>query len=299
MWFKNLQMYQLPKNWKMTGKELEVMIQKQIFAPCSKSDMESIGWVPPRENGDIVYSTGKQLLLMLRMEKKLLPGAVVNQFAKERAKEITDQQGFKPGRKQMKEIKEAMVDELLPQSFSLFSHTLVWIDPINGWLAIDSASTSKSDEVLRRLIEAVKEFPIESLNIAMSPTACMTNWLASEEAPQGFTIDQDTELRQLGEGKATIRYAHHSLETNDVRTHIAEGKICTRLAMTWNDKISFVLDERLIIKKISPLDILKDESDGSRDEEERFEADFTLMTGELNLLMNSIIEALGGIAKKT
>ncbi len=73
----------------------------------------------------------------------------------------------------------------------------------------------------------------------------------------------------------------------------------TRLAMTWRDKISFVLTENLSIKRISPLDVLKEDSDvTSKNDDERFDGDFMLMTGEVSKLLADLIEALGGQLKE-
>ncbi|KAG1076555.1 hypothetical protein G6F40_017328 [Rhizopus arrhizus] len=110
--------------------------------------MQSLGWVPPRENGGLAHIVNGQILLSLRAEKQLLPGTVVNQVAKARAQEIEEQQGYKPGRKQMKEIKERVTDELLPRAFSVYRDTRVWIDPQNHWLVIDAAASAKADEVI-------------------------------------------------------------------------------------------------------------------------------------------------------
>jgi len=144
-------------------------------------------------------------------------------------------------------------------------------------------------------LKSVDKLPFESLRVARSPQACMTDWLAADEAPSGFTVDQDTELRSAGESKATVRYVRHTLEPDDVRRHIASGKQCTRLAMTWTDRVSFVLTESLAIKRVAPLDVLKDENDTSTaNEDERFDSDLMLMSGELNRLLAALVEALGG-----
>ena len=84
------------------------------------------------------------------------------------------------------------------------------------------------------------------------------------------------------------------LEPEDVRRHIAGGKQCTRLAMTWADRISFVLTESMAVKGIKPLDVLKESDASTANDDERFETDFTLMTGELNKLMIDLVAALGG-----
>jgi recombination associated protein RdgC len=297
MWFKNLQIYTLPKNWNMSPSALEDALAPQVFQSCTATDMQTSGWVSPRENGPLVHVTNNQMLIRLGFETKLLPGSVITQYAKLKATEIEEQQGFRPGRKQMKEIKEQVTDELLPRAFSIQSGTWAWIDPVNGWLVVDSSSTSKADAVLRLLIKAIHKFPVEGLRVVQSPVTSMTSWLANDEVPHGFTIDQDTELVSIGESKAKVKYVRHTLEADDVRKHIAEGKQCTNLAMTWNDRISFVLTENLVIKRIAPLDILTETGTDAEDEEGRFNSDVVLMTGELNNFMSDIVAALGGVLK--
>lgn len=295
MWFKNLQIYRLPAPWKITPDQLAAAIAPQAFTPCSSLELLSQGWVSPRNNGLFVHTVNRQMVILLGTEKKLLPASVINQITKARAAEIEEQQGFAPGRKQMRELKENVTDELLPRAFSIQSSTWVWIDPVNGWLVIDAGSTGKAEEVLKLLIKGIDKFPLETLRTTMSPATAMTAWLASDEAPSGFTVDQDTELRSTGEGKATVRYVRHALEADDVRRHIEAGKQCTRLAMTWNDKISFVLTEGLAVKRVTPLDVLKEDSDSTtKNDDERFDSDMMLMTGELHLMLSALIEALGG-----
>jgi recombination associated protein RdgC len=295
MWFKNLQIYRLPAPWAMTSEQLEACLAPQAFAPCTSLDMQSQGWVSPRDNGMLVHTVNRQMLLLLGTEKKLLPASVINQVAKAKAAEIEEQQGFKPGRKQMREIKEQVTDELLPRAFSIRRNTWTWIDPVNGWLVIDAGSASKAEEVLKLLIKSIDRFPMETLRVVRSPVGAMTDWLAADEAPSGFTVDQDTELRATGEGKATVRYVRHTLEADDVRRHIAAGKQCTRLAMTWADRVSFVLTESLTVKRLAPLDVIKEDADVmSKNDDERFDSDVALMTGELGRMLADLVEALGG-----
>ena len=297
MWFKNLQIYRLSAPWTMTPEQLEAALAPQAFAPCTSLDLQSQGWVSPRDNGMLVHTINRQMLLLLGTEKKLLPATVINQVAKAKAAEIEEQQGFAPGRKQMREIKEQVADELLPRAFSIQRNTWTWIDPVNGWLVVDAASPAKADEVFKLLLKSIAKLPFESLRVQRSPQSAMTDWLAADEAPGGFTVDQDTELRAAGESKATVRYVRHTLEVEDVRRHIAAGKQCTRLAMTWADRVSFVLTESLAIKRIAPLDVLKENDATTKNDDERFDSDLMLMTGELSKLIAALVEALGGELK--
>ena len=297
MWFKNLQIYRLPAPWAYTPEQLEAALAPHSFVPASSNELLRQGWDTPRPNGGLVHVVNKQMLILLGTEKKLLPSSVINQVAKARAAEMEEAQGFAPGKKAMKELKERVADELLPRAFSIRSNVWTWIDPVNGWLVVDAASPAKADEVIKLLLKAVDKLPLESLRVQRSPVGVMTEWLQADDAPAGFTVDMDTELRATGESKAAVRYVRHTLEADEVRRHIAAGKQCTRLAMTWDSKISFVLTESLAIKGIKPLDVISEKESSTKNDEERFDGDFMLMTGELAKLMADVVEALGGEAK--
>jgi recombination associated protein RdgC len=272
MWFRNLQVYRLPAPYSLTPDELAGYLSHQMFTPASSNELLRQGWDAPRGAG-LVHTVNRQMLIMLATEKKLLPASVINQVVKAKAAELEEAQGFAPGRKAMKELRERVADELLPRAFSVRTNTFCWIDPVNGFPVVDAASPSKADAVVKMLLKAVDKMPLESLRVQRSPVAVMTAWLETDEAPVGFTVDRDAELRATGESRAAVRYVKHTLEVDDTRRHIAAGKQCTRLAMTWDDKISFVLTESLAIKGIKPLDVLT-ENAGTRNDEERFDIDF-------------------------
>ncbi len=294
-WFRNLRIFRLSGVWPLSGEALEEALNRAAFQPGNDLEMQSLGWVPPREGGSLAHVVGGQILLTLRAGQKLLPAKVINQVAKVRAQEIEEQQGYKPGRKQMKEIKERVTDELLPRAFNVYRDTRVWIDPANRWLVIYAAASAKADEVVGLLSKCLDPLPLENLYVVQSPASAMTGWLAEDEAPSNFTIDQDTELRSSGESGAAIRYVKHSIDADDARRHIQSGKQCTRLALTWADRISFVLTEELDIKRVAPLDVIK-EGPGAiaTNDDEKFDSDMALMTGELAKLLAELVDALGG-----
>lgn len=259
--------------------------------------MQRLGWVSPKEEGQpFVHTLGSQMLICLGVEKKLLPTTVINQFAKSRAAEIEEQQGYKPGRKQMKQIKEAITDELLPKAFALRRKTFAWINPAGGFLVVDAANLAKADELIEMLIKTIDGISLTLIKTNTSPSSAMTSWLAGDDLTSVFTIDRDCELRGAGEERSTVRYVRHTLESEEIAKHITAGKEVTRLAMTWNDKVSFVLHENLQLKRLMPLDILKEQADSS-DQEDMFDTDFAIMTGELQKMLVSVIDALGGESK--
>lgn len=297
MWFKNLKLYRLMPGTDLPVSGLNAVLGRQEFRPCSSQEAQSSGWVPPdHADGWLVYQQAGQMLITLRTERRLLPASVINLAVRERVLQIEEQQGFKPGRKQTKEIKEQIIMELLPKSHVVQSDTRAWIDTKNGWFVIDTASASKSDEVMGLLAKTLTPFPIVPLHVQMSPAAAMTLWLSEDKAPAGFSIDQDTQLQSTGESRATVRWVRESVNQNEAREHINAGKQCTRLAMTWRDRISFVLTDDLSIKRVAPLDILKENQDAhAANEAEQFEADFALFTGETSRMLADLTAALGGM----
>jgi recombination associated protein RdgC len=295
MWFKNLQIFRITNVSKIDAATLHDQLAKQAFSQCGSSDMQSEGWDSPRGNEALVHSVNGQLLLLLTTEKKLLPSTIINQVTKAKAAELEEQQGFAPGRKAMKDLKERVIEELLPRAFAIKRSTWVWIDTKNGWLIIDSSSPSKADEVIKLLLKSTNQIPLESLRTKIAPQTAMTDWLINGDAPKGFTIDQDTELTAVTEDKATVRYVRHSIEQGDVQRHIAAGKQCTKMALTWNDRVSFVLSNTLTLKRIKPLDILDEDTDKrTASDDERFDADLVLMSAEIATLLDDLVFALGG-----
>lgn len=293
MWFKNLRFFRLHPDW--NADTIDEQVAKKAFSPGSSQDPSSIGWAAAADHTDLVHRVQGQLLLSAKSEKKLLPSTVINQVAKARAKDKEEEQGYKVGRKQMKELKEDLITELLPKAFSIERYVSVWIDPENRWLAIDAAAAATADEVMGLIAKTFDVFPALPIYTEQSPAAAMTSWLASFQVPYPFSIDQDTELRASGESRSVVRYARHNLDSDEIRHHISDGKQCTRLALTWADKISFVLTEGLELKRLAPTDLLTDQQeDSSQDEAFTFDADFLLMCTELNVLIHELLDALGG-----
>ncbi|WP_297473092.1 recombination-associated protein RdgC [Ferrovum sp.] len=293
MWFKNLVLYRLG-DWKDSAESLSERLSHRPLQSCTGSDLQRNGWLPPNDE-DFVYTLPPHLLICLGIEKKLLPASVIAQQARQRAEEFEHTRGYKPGRKQMKDIKEEVTDELLPRAFSVQRRTHAWIDPQNHWLAVDSANPGRAEEVLETLRKCGVEFSAAPLRTRLSPVTAMTQWLVEDTLPAVFTIDQDCELRARQDERMKVRYAHHSLEGAEIRQHVQGGKEVSRLALTWGQKISFVLDEALQLRRLSPHDILSESSNAG---EEAFDNDFTLMTSEFSHLIRDLVEALDGVDER-
>ena len=296
MWFRNLQLYRLPVRWDMRIDQLEDQLARRRFMPCGSQDPESRGWLSPvGGDGPLVHAVGGQWLIALGIEHRLLPSSVVKQEAEERAARIELEQGFKPGRKQMKDLRDEVTREFMPRAFTRRRKVYAWIDPQDGWLAVDVASVSRAEDILEALRQSLDAFPLTLVRTETSPVAAMSDWLAGGDVPGNFTIDMDCELKSVTEDKAAVRYVRHSLDGDEIKTHLQEGKLPTKLALTWNDRVSFLLTDKGEIKRLQFLDVVQEEaSAGSEDAAELFDAHFALMTGELRQLIPAVIGILGG-----
>ena len=287
--------YRLGPAWSLSLEQLEAALQPTQFVECSLSQEKSVGWVPPRGqvNGALVESIGGQWLLKLMLESKVVPSLVINRKTKERAAEIEATTGRKPGKKETKEIKEDARLALLPMAFSKQGSVLVWIDAEARLLMIDAGSQGKADEVMTYLAKSVDGLGAVLVQTTTSPVAAMSDWLLSQEPPAGFSIDRECELKAGDDSKAVVRYSRHALDIEEVQQHITNGKLPTRLALTWEGRVSFVLTEGLQIKKLAFVEgVFQDDASSSKDD--RFDADAAIATGEISKLIPDLLEALGG-----
>ncbi len=290
---KNAIIYRIAPSWSMNTSAVEDALAKSPFAECSATQEHSSGWVPPRgeKHGLLVEWIGEQWMLRFMTEAKVLPSSVIARKVQEKVVRIEQETGRKPGKKESKELKDEAKLDLLPMAFTKQGSTWVWIDPKNHLLVLDTASQVKADEIVTLLIEALPGFAVALLDTQGSPQAHMAHWLKEQEPPVGFTIDRECELRSHDEAKAVVRYAHHPLDIDEIRDHINQGKLPTNLAMSWYDRVSFVLTDHLHVKKIALLDSV---FDSQKQDESGFDADVAITTGELQKLIRDLIAALGG-----
>jgi recombination associated protein RdgC len=300
MWFKNLIVYRLPENWSLSAAELEDKLMSRPLYPCGAFDMQSRGWVHSSVAKRYVHTTGGQHLIALGVEEKLLPGSIIKQVTTERAADLEQQQGYPVGRRQLRELRERVTEELRARALTRRRVTHGWIDPKHGWFIVDAAGGSRADEFVEALRDTLGSLPVVFLETERSPQSCMAAWLMLGDAPLRFVLDQDLEMQAVDETKATVRYVRHPLEGKEIQAHLKSGKLVTRLGLTWNDRVSFVLTEKLEIKRLQFLSIKKEKEEGDSElaPEEQFDIDFMLMAGELAQLLADLTEALGGETAK-
>jgi recombination associated protein RdgC len=294
--FKNLILYRIADNWKGTLEDVESGLKTMPFVPCGATQDQSMGWAPPRgiAHGALVESIAGQWMLKLQIETKVLPTSVVKRRAQERAEQIEAGSGKKLSRMAIKDLREQTMMELLPRAFTNLSSAPIWIDPEAKLVAIEATSPAKADEIALLLLSSLENFSMSPLQSQKSPATCMASWLLSFEPPSRFDIDRECELKAIDETQAIVRYARHNLVIEEVKRHVQNGKMPTKLALTWADRLSFILTDTLQIKKIKLLEAVMEGNESQDEGEDHFDADVAIMTGELARFIPDLIEALGG-----
>lgn len=299
--FKNALVYRIEHWAQPEFTEMEGRLQGARFVECGASQPESVGWVEPRgvEHGAMLESVGGQLILKLCTETKAVPGGVVKTQVERKLDQIEKDTGRRPRGKIVKQLKEEVVHTLLPRAFPKRADTLVWIDPRAQLLLVGAGSAKRADAVVTRLIDLLGGgLKLSLLQTAQAPATAMSAWLAEKEAPAGFSIDRECELKQPDSEKSTVRYARHTLDIDEVGEHIKQGKLPTHLALTWAGRVSFVLTEALTLKKLKLLDVVLEGSSSATKDDGGFDADVALFTGELQQLIPDLVAALGGLQER-
>jgi recombination associated protein RdgC len=299
MWFRNLVLYRLPPGWSMSASQLEEKLGSRPLQPCGALEMLSRGWVAASPGGRLLHSLNQQYLIALGVEQKLLPASIVRHEALRRAKIKEDSQGFPVGKRQLRDLKMQVTEELRARALCRQRSTRAWIDPQGGWCVVDAASPAKAEELIETLRDTLGSFAVQFVQTQRSAHTSMAVWLTHGAAPGRLALDQDLTLMTADGAKSTVRYTRHALDLREIRSHLEGGKYPAQLGLCWNDRVAFMLTEKLAIKRVQFLDLEPDtepaqETATASDPQEKFDADFALMTGQLTPLLDEILQSLGG-----
>jgi len=297
MWFKNLHIFRFLEPVTISPKELDEQLSEAAFQPCGKMDMESMGWVPPlgRESESLVHHISQCVIFTARKEEKILPASVVREFVNDKVEEIEAQQMRKVRKREKDEIREEVLFDLVPRAFSRSTYLSAYIDIKEGWLLVDTPNQKKAEELTSFLRKTLDSLPVVPLQVQQSPAKVMTQWLVKEnECPHDFELADACVLAD--EDGAVVNCKRQDLLAEEIHGHLEAGKLVTRLAIEWDERLGLVLDNELVIRRLQVLDLIQTQLNetGAETASQRFEADFTIMTKELTALIKKIFEVFGG-----
>ena len=297
MWFRNLTLFRFSKSSAKALKTLETRLDKHRLRPCGPIELATQGFISPygRDEDALLHATGRWSLLTAAREDKLLPNTVVSEELRTRLQKIAEKEGRPVGSKERKRLKDDVMTDLLPRAFARLSKRNAYLDPEQGWLVIDTASRKAAEGCVSSLRDALGTFPATPMAAEESPKALMTDWLTRGKLPPGLALGDECELRDSAEAGATVRCRNQDLETDEIREHLKSGKQVSQLGLVFDDRLSFTLDDELVVRKLRFLDLVQNEL-GDVDRESaaaELDACFALMTLELERLFQRLEEWFG------
>lgn len=292
MWFRNLRIYTLAPEFALP-EQLEQALSTMRFKPCGRNERASFGWASPfgRDSEVLSHKIGHCYLVTARKEEKVLPSNVVNGQLEELVAQQEAELGRKLSSKDKQAMKEDLIHRLLPQAFSKFKHLGAMIDIQLGIVVVDSSSASGAEDVLGLLRSSFGSLPVKPWFAEQPSELYFTHFLRQQQLPDGFEFGDEVELRDADESGSVVRCRQHDLSGTEIETHLAHNKQVTKLALSWQQRLQFVLEQDLAIKRFKPTDVLIEEQDKLVDAtpEQRVDADFALLSGEIGQLFPQLV----------
>jgi recombination associated protein RdgC len=298
MFFRNLTLFRFSPAVAEDLKRLDEALPEHRLRPCGPLEMGTKGFVPPVGRGEeaaLTHVVNACTMVTVGREDKLLPSSVVNDELHRRVQKIAEEEDRKVGGRERKRIKEDVLNDLVPRAFIRSSRMKSYVDRKHGWLVLDTSSRKSAENALTQIREALGSFPAVPLAPEEGPRVLMTDWLANGNPPAGLTLGDEVELRDPASATGAIaKCRRQDLDSEEVKEHLRNGKQVFQLGLIFDERMSFVLGEDLIVRKLKFLDVVLDEmGDSHQDAAAEADASFALLTLELERLLGKLEEWFG------
>jgi len=275
--------------------DLQDQLAECKLKPVGPLELSSLGFVSPygRQSEALTQQHGHALVVTVGGEHKILPPAVVNDLLEKKLAQIEQREGRRPGGRARKQAKDEIVTELLPKAFVKPGRTDALIDTQHGIVVINTTSRKAGEGVVGEIRRALGSFPALPLNAEVAPRAVLTGWVAGDELPEGLSLGGECELRDPADRTVVVKVANMELQGDEIAKHLESGKQVTRLALVLDDRISFVLGEDLVVRKLKFLEgALETLDQGDREDiVAELDARFILSASEFNRLFTLLEKA--------
>jgi len=246
-------------------------------------------------DGKPYIKVGNDIILCCELQKKLIPSQVLSDAIQKRAEELEKEQGYRPGKKQLKDVKEAILLKLHEQAFVTSKLINVWINTEQNLLCIESTSKGLVDDIMKRLVRDF-QYHGKPIEVRISVTAFMRQVILNDYSLIGSGLEKGSNLILHDDAnKKQITYKNEDISTEEIKNHLFHGKVPKKIELEMHGKgVSFEIDENLIISKIDIADIRIERSD-YENEEEYFDSLFAMYSCQYTEIITFLFGILGEV----
>lgn len=250
------------------------------------------GFVPVPYTGEMVHTFVGGFAFSLRYDEKILPGSVITAEVKKRAADMEAHQGYKPGRKAIKELREMVAVELLQSAFIRTKVVTCLYHTESQTLIVPTISGKLKSEIMGQLVRAVESLKTTTIHVSNtkgSLTTRLANYLRvdSVDAFEGFTVGGKAVLSGEG-GKTTFDLAVDLCDHADgLMESVRSGAEVIELALSANG-VNFRLTSDFMLKGIKFDDEFIQYDQDPADARYTFEQEAAVQV----LLVSKVVDAL-------
>ncbi len=293
MWFKNLYFFAFTRKFSHSQDELEKHLLENTFTPCGSTELSHFGWVDAlgKHGSSLSHVANNNILLCARKEEKILPAGVIKAQLDEKIALLEAENSRSATKKEKEQLKEDIIFELLPRAFSRFTDTHGYISPEHNIIVINASSRGKAEDFLALLRKSIGSLPVTSFTPEIAVDETMTDWLTDKDFVGNFQLGMEAEFNALGDDGAVIRVKNQDLTSEEIKVHLDAEKYMVKVALEWDECLSFILCDDLAIKRVKFFDVIYEQNDDidSDDVLAKLDADFALMAGELNRFISELL----------
>ena len=294
MWFNNIVVYQLTTPCTKNSEEIELALGEHRLKPCPPHARQSQGWVSPlTDTEEKLYSFFGCHILVAAKEVRLLPSSIIHAVIEEKmnAFELEHQRPMR--RAETLQLKEDIEFDLLPKAFTIQKKNWLYIDTVNQWVVINAVNPNAAAEVITLLTKALGSLAAMPLSIDESLNEVFGHWLRDPlSIPSGLSLQRQCVLMNGNNDKS--QYTCKDIEQNkaELITLLDQGYAVTSIELAYLDRVQFTLTDNFILKRLKCMDYLDDvlkDNDRLDSQQEKFDANFSLLAGEVRSLLTFLM----------